>query len=349
MNDEKKSPAYSALTDTSQSHTDTPNVYRPKTTLEQWRILQAVVDYGGYAQAADALNKSQSSLNHAVTKLQQMLGVQILEVRGRKAFLTKAGEVLLRRSRQLSRQINDLEEIADTMNRGWEPEISLVVEMPYPQHLLHTALQVFYPQSRGTRLQIHQEVISGTQEAITQKRADIVIAESAPQGFTADPLCSIAMIPACSPSHPLAQPAQLTLDELAEHLQIVIRDTGNKPEETRGWLRAEQRWTVDSFFDAIELLKTGLGFCWLPQHLIQSHLDSGELTMLRVPSGNTRRLHMVLIHPNKEKLGPCAKLLSECLLMQHQQVAQAQNDGVDTPDRLLSNGVISLYTPKKQD
>ena len=42
--------------------------YRPKTTLEQWRILQAVVDHDGYAKAAQALNKSQSSLNHAVSQ-----------------------------------------------------------------------------------------------------------------------------------------------------------------------------------------------------------------------------------------------------------------------------------------
>ena len=68
-------------------------MYRPKTTLEQWRILQAVVDHGGYAKAADYLNKSQSSLNHAVTKLQNLLDVQLLEVKGRKAFLTPAGEL----------------------------------------------------------------------------------------------------------------------------------------------------------------------------------------------------------------------------------------------------------------
>lgn len=330
------------------SKTELPNVYRPKTTLEQWRILQAVVDYGGYAQAADALNKSQSSLNHAVTKLQQMLGVQVLEVKGRKAYLTKAGEVLLRRSRQLSRQINDLEEIADTMNRGWEPEISLVVEMPYPNDLLHAALQVFYPQSRGTRLQLKKEVISGTQDAITQKKADIVIAESAPQGFTADPLCSIAMVPVCSPTHALAQPAQLTLDELAEHLQLVIRDTGKKPEERRGWLRAEQRWTVDSFFDAIEMLKTGLGFCWLPQHLIQPYLKQGELKQLQVTQGNTRRLHLVLIHPNKEKLGPCAQLLTQCILSQHLQLTQNQSTDLNTDNALTTHGVVSLYTPKSQ-
>ncbi|MCP3291660.1 helix-turn-helix domain-containing protein, partial [Aeromonas hydrophila] len=66
-------------------------MFRPKSTFEQWRIFQAVVDCGGYAQAAEALNKSQSSLNHAVAKLQQSLGVALLEVRGRKAVLTPAG------------------------------------------------------------------------------------------------------------------------------------------------------------------------------------------------------------------------------------------------------------------
>ena len=35
-------------------------MFRPKSTLEQWRIFQAVVEQGGYAQAAEKLNKSQS-------------------------------------------------------------------------------------------------------------------------------------------------------------------------------------------------------------------------------------------------------------------------------------------------
>ena len=70
-------------------------MYRPKSTFEQWRIFQAVVDEGGYAQAAEKLNKSQSSLNHAVAKLQQSLGVALLEVQGRKAYLTAEGQVFL--------------------------------------------------------------------------------------------------------------------------------------------------------------------------------------------------------------------------------------------------------------
>lgn len=35
----------------------------PRVTLEQWAVLQAVVDEGSFAQAAEALNKSQSSID----------------------------------------------------------------------------------------------------------------------------------------------------------------------------------------------------------------------------------------------------------------------------------------------
>ena len=42
-------------------------------TLEQWRLLAAVVDHGGFAQAAEQLQKSQSTVSHGVKQLQQAL------------------------------------------------------------------------------------------------------------------------------------------------------------------------------------------------------------------------------------------------------------------------------------
>ena len=65
-----------------------------KVSLDQWRALQAVVDYGGYAQAAAQMHRSQSSVSHAVSKLQAQLGVPLLRIEGRRAVLTTAGEVV---------------------------------------------------------------------------------------------------------------------------------------------------------------------------------------------------------------------------------------------------------------
>lgn len=104
----------------------------PRVTLDQWRTLQAVVDHGGFAQAAEALHRSQSSISYTVARMQEQLGVPLLRIDGRKAVLTEAGEVLLRRSRQLVKQAGQLEELAHHMEQGWEPEVRLVVDAAYP-------------------------------------------------------------------------------------------------------------------------------------------------------------------------------------------------------------------------
>ena len=51
----------------------------PRTTLEQWRVLQAIVDAGGFAQAAQELHRSQSSVSYAIARLQEQVGVPLLE------------------------------------------------------------------------------------------------------------------------------------------------------------------------------------------------------------------------------------------------------------------------------
>lgn len=89
----------------------------PRVTLDQWRTLQAVVDHGGFAQAAEALHRSQSSISYTVARMQEQLGVPLLRIDGRKAVLTEAGEVLLRRSRQLVKQAGQLEELAHHMEQ----------------------------------------------------------------------------------------------------------------------------------------------------------------------------------------------------------------------------------------
>ncbi|MFN3901113.1 MAG: LysR family transcriptional regulator [Alishewanella aestuarii] len=293
--------------------------FRPKSTLEQWRILQAVVDAGGYAQAAELLNKSQSSLNHAVAKLQSQLGVELLEVIGRKAQLTAAGEVMLRRSRILTQQIEDLELLADNLDKGWEPEIRIATELAYPKQFLYQALQAFYPLSRGSRVQIIDTVLTGTSEIITQKKADLVITGVVPKGYLSEPLYVTRFIPVVGSQHPLAAIESLDQNELSQQLQIVIRDTAVKPQEHMGWLKAEQRWTVDNFYEAVEILQLGLGFCWLPDFVAQPQLDTGQLCRLPLKQSTERLVPMSLLAPQEETLGPGSRQLRQLLLAAHQK------------------------------
>lgn len=296
-------------------------MYRPKTTLEQWRILQAVVDHGGYAHAAEKLNKSQSSLNHAVAKLQNQLGVQLLEVVGRKAHLTEPGEVMLRRSRHLTQNVQALEELAVNINQDWEPEITLVADLAYPRQLLFPVLKAFYPESRGSRLRILDSVLTGTEEAITQGSADLVISHALPKGHLGEPIAAFNFIPVCHPEHKLAQiTGEIDPNELSQHLQIVIKDSSPSPNEKQGWLRSESRWTISQFDTAIDLLSEGLGFCWLPEHKVKDLTCEGELVKLNIKGSSFRKLISYLVQPKPDDIGPGTKLLYDLILSKRQVV-----------------------------
>src|SRR5438105_13900159 len=94
----------------------------PRVTLEQWQALVAVVDAGGYAQAAERLHKSQSSVTYLVQKLESLLGVKAFEIKGRKAALTPAGELLYRRARGLPHEAAGIEKTAKSASARSEAE-----------------------------------------------------------------------------------------------------------------------------------------------------------------------------------------------------------------------------------
>src|SRR5277367_1192736 len=104
-----------------------------KTSVEQWNVLATVVDTGGFAQAAQVLNRSQSAVSYAVARLQESLGLPLLVVEGRKSVLTAHGRTLLNRARLLLKELSTLEQLARSLKQGWEPELSLVVDAAFPR------------------------------------------------------------------------------------------------------------------------------------------------------------------------------------------------------------------------
>src|SRR6185312_1312326 len=107
-----------------------------KTTLEQWAVLAAVINKGGFAQAAESLHRSQSAVSYAVARLQEALDVPLLAIEGRKAVLTSHGQVLLKRARPLLQDLAALESLARQLKQGWESELRLVVDAAFPRERL---------------------------------------------------------------------------------------------------------------------------------------------------------------------------------------------------------------------
>lgn len=285
-----------------------------KVTLEQWRAFQAVVDEGGFSQAARVLNRSQSAVSHAVARLQEQLGVRLLRIEGRKAMLTDTGQEMLHRSRLLLQEASAIEAFALNLRSGWEAEIRLVVDAAYPAARLMQGLQRFKPLSRGTRVRLSQVVMSGAVEALEEQGADLVITGLVPAGMLGTELLSFQFTAVVHPDHALNRLQRpLGMQDLEQELQVVIRDSGVRNPRDSGWLPAQNRWTVNSIDDALEAIRAGLGYCWLPHHKVEHLLDSGELVTLNLREGKNYRITLYMLFGDSQAPGPATRVLAECL------------------------------------
>jgi len=287
---------------------------KPRTTLEQWASLQAVVDCGGFAQAAEQLHRSQSSVSYMVNRLQSQLGVKLLRINGRKAQLTATGQALLRQSRQLLEDAGHLEQFAQHLATGWEADISLVVDAAFPTDLLMQALQQFAPLSHGTRVQVDQVILSGAEDALRNDNADIAICYRVPDRFLGNLLLKVEFIAVAHPEHPLhLLQRPLSHKDLLREMQVVVRDSGSVQPTDLGWLGAEHRWTVSSFDTAVSTISQGLGFGWLPRHKITGELASGALQALNMPQGQRYYGNLYLVLGDAEHAGPATNALAELI------------------------------------
>jgi len=282
----------------------------PRITLEQWRALQAVVEAGGYAQAAEVLHKTQSTLTYAVHKIERLLDLKVFEIRGRKAVLTEAGQVLYRRARTLVEEATMLERGAAAMSRDWQPEIGIAVEILFPTWLLVECLGEFARERPETRIEVHESVMSDTIALLRDGKVDIAIG-SEEIGMSGEPLLAVEFMAVANPGHPLHKLGRKpTARDLRRHRRILIREAG--PQRTREVTGVELRWTVSHKATQIRALVEGHGYAWMPLDTIRGELESGALKVLPLPQG-ARSTRLVLAYDDPEYPGRDAVRLGEII------------------------------------
>ena len=273
-----------------------------------------MVEAGGYAQAAARLHKSQSAVTYAVQKIERQLKLRLFELRGRKAQLTAQGQVLFRRAGGLLEEAVALEESARTLAAGWESELALAVEIIFPTWLLLKCLAQFGLEHPATRIELYETVLSGTEEALTQRRVDLVVCSLVPPGFMGDALMRMPFVAAAHPEHALHRLGRaLTAQDLRQHRQLVIRDSGSARARNAPWLGPGARWTVSHKATQIHAAVMGLGFAWFARDTIRHELEQGLLKPLALREGAELSAELYLVYADRDYAGPGARRLAEIL------------------------------------
>lgn len=286
----------------------------PHITLEQWRCLVAVVDAGGFAQAAASLHKSQSSVTYSVQKLQRTLNIRAFNIEGRRAVLTDEGRMLYRRAKALLEEAGTIERAARTVSRGWESELTLAVEVLFPTWLMLDCLARFGEEHPLIRIEWFETVIDGTLEALQSGGVDIGITPRIPEGFHGELLMELSFSLVASPDHPLHKLGRkVTQRDLRKFRHVVVRDNSSRRDKRAVSMEIDQRWTVSNMATLIGALTRGYGFAWMPLDKIRNELNRGELKVLSAEGLPARSAQLFIVFPDADATGPAAKRLAQII------------------------------------
>jgi DNA-binding transcriptional LysR family regulator len=262
--------------------------------LEQWHALRALAEHGSVTAAAEALGKSQSTVSYLVQQLQDALGVPVVTREGRRTVLGETGRTLVDRAGRVLDEVEQTEALARQLAGGREPLVRLAVDVSFPGDLLIGALERFQRAAAGTRIELHEAVMSGVNRLLLEGSVDIAIGMTPPPGYLCEPLIDIDFLLVAAPGHMLlAEGRELDADDLERATQVVVRDSGLQ-DITRGWLSRTSRWSVSSMHAAYCMIRSGLCFGRMPRHWVEDDCDQGTLVELPMAAGGryTERLHL---------------------------------------------------------
>lgn len=282
------------------------------------RAFVAVADLGSFAAAARELYLSQPALSRRIIKLENSLGVRLLNRTTRRIELSAPGRAFLGRARQV---LNDFDEslldVTDAANR-LTGEVTLAC-VPTVINQLPGVLKQYQQQYPGILVRVVDEGASDVLTRVSRGEADFGINYLGAQegNLVFEPLHEDDFVLVCPHTHPLATRASVRWAELGGHSYIAVnKASGNRmlldlalariPDLPKPVLEARHVRTV------IDLVAAGLGIATVPRLAIPvTALGACLVAVPLIEPAITRSLGLVTRHG--QLLSPAAQRLCDLL------------------------------------
>ncbi len=254
-----------------------------KLSLDALLTVDTIARRGSFSAAAKELFRVPSTISYTITKLEEDLGVLLFERFGPRVALTPAGEELLKEGRYLLKAAADLESRVRRVASGWETELTIAMDSMLSPNGLLDDLRAFYEIADQTRVRLVKEELSGTWEALLDRRADLLIgaAGEGPSGggYTAEPLGTVSFVFVVAPGHPLADIEHpLGKADLSFHRAVSVADSARQLQaRTVGLLFGQDTISVPDMATKCQFQRAGIGFGFLPEGWVRDDIARGTM------------------------------------------------------------------------
>lgn len=280
--------------------------------LEQMRLFVSVAEQRSFSAVARGMHRAQSAVSSSIAMLESDLGVSLFErSSGRQPRLTEAGTALLEEARELLRQCERIDGRALALMRGQEAQLRVAHDEAMPYQPVLDSLEALSERFPTLEVQLASGAQGDVARKLLERRADLGLLfhhEQMPAALERRGLGGVEMVTVCAVGHPLASEKRVTRQQLARHRQLLIA-----PQQSGypgGEQLSPQVWRADSFYVMAELLMRGLGWAWLPRHVVQYPTYQHQMIEL-VGEWTPPPLVVEMVWRRDEPLGPAAQWLSE--------------------------------------
>lgn len=282
-------------------------------TLDQLRALIAVSEEGSFSAAARKLHRVQSAVSTAMANLETQLGVPLWDRSTRVARLTAQGQAIVAAARKVCTEVDGLRKLADGMVVGLEAQVSLCVDMLFPVTALVALCKQFRDEFPSVDLRVDTQVMTGVSARVLDGSATIGVAipMGVAPGLERKVLTTIQMVPVVAPGHPLAAiRGAISAARLRDSIQFVLSELHGEGHPDQAVL-SSRTWRVRDLHTKHALLRAGLGWGNLPEHLVRDDLRAGRLVKIRVEAWgeDEHTLYLSAVHRGDVTFGPAHRWL----------------------------------------
>lgn len=279
-------------------------------TLDQLRIFLAIVDEGSFNRAARKLGRAISAVSYGIANLESQLGVKLFEREGsRRPTLTEAGTALVSDARAVVDDVSMLTAKVRGLRQGLEAELAFAVDVMVPEKVLAQLLRDFQQAYPSVPLRLHVEALGAVAALLLDGQATLAIAGP---DIVDHPLLerqlvgSVDLLPVAAPSHPLAGIESLTANELRKHMQLVLTDRSPLTDGKEFSVCSPYSWRLADLGAKHALLKEGLGWGYMPCHIVEPDIANGTLVPLDLPQKPSARYELNALWRKDTPPGPAA-------------------------------------------
>ena len=260
-------------------------------SLDQLRTFIAAADEGSFSAAGRRLRRAQSVVSQTLANLEGQLGVKLFDRSGHLPVLTDQGRALLANARAVAGDVDLLKARAKSLAGGLEPELSVAVDVMFPETTFTGAVAAFQKEFPATLLRFDIES-SAVIEPVLDGRCGIGVVGSwalAPPQLSHEALLTVRVPQVVSAQHPLAtHRGRIPTRVLAEHIQISHIDPSDMSLALgAARFKYPKIWRLSHFGAKLAFLRAGFGFGGMPLHTVEADLASGALVEIMAEDAPT--------------------------------------------------------------